>query len=489
MLTTVIISSFGLFTILSLYLLLFSSYRIRNLHGFLLLLSTFTIHSIFICIFPLTQFYLIYFLLFIDLNSFHCFYHSILIFYCLCESFFYFFTIEETRLLNNRPLPLRPRLPKNYDEQLIDRVLNVYEKSKEDFRVCFAGFFDRLEQNSYDSIYKDNILQFIAMTTYGVRYWDEMNKKQQRRIERLYTRYLTKYPQKRLKIKPGYNNQIQLRHPYKDNLRYTYYPMIKYIFFASIRSLSTMLLTLNGYEYQVIDNVPFYIRKSSKQTNLPPILFLHGLSLGPTSYILFIRRLSLLNRTIILLDIPHASMRLHTEILPLSNILSSIEELLNSINIKKIITISHSYGTIVHSCLIKQLTHFVQNQPSIFIDPVCFLLFDAHYLENFIYRQPRTPNQLLLFTSCTDLYSIYPIERHLCWYECVLWAEDVQQSQIRIHVFLSENDDLVPVAIVNEYLMKSHIDTTVFRQFKHSQFLISEQFQLEVLKTLERLET
>ena len=50
------------------------------------------------------------------------------------------------------------------------------------------------------------------------------------------------------------------------------------------------------------------------------------------------------------------------------------------------------------------------------------------------------------------------------------------------------HDDLVPVATVSEYLQKSHIDTTVFRQFKHSQFLISEKFQLEVLKTLERLE-
>ena len=82
-----------------------------------------------------------------------------------------------------------------------------------------------------------------------------------------------------------------------------------------------------------------------------------------------------------------------------------------------------------------------------------FLLFDPHYLDNFIYRQPRTPNQLLLHTMCTeDLYSIYHVERHLCWYECVLWTEDIQQHRVRSHVYFSEKDDLVPVSLVNEYL-------------------------------------
>jgi hypothetical protein len=213
------------------------------------------------------------------------------------------------------------------------------------------------------------------------------------------------------------------------------------------------------------------------------------LSLGANSYNFFIRRLSSLERTIILADIPQAGMRLHTEILPIPDILSSIEQLLQSINVQKVAIISHSYGTIVHGCLMKQLPHFVRHQPGIFIDPVCFLLFDAHYINNFIYRQPRTPNQLLLYTSCTeDLYSVYHIERHLCWYECTLWAEDIRESQVRIHVFLSENDDIVPISIVNEYLKRSHIDTSIFGQFKHAQFLISAKFQEDVLKTLARLE-
>ena len=221
----------------------------------------------------------------------------------------------------------------------------------------------------------------------------------------------------------------------------------------------------------------------------PPILFLHGLSLGTNTYILFIRRLSSLDRTIILLDVPYASMRLHTEIFPMSTILSSIVQLLFSLHEKHVTTISHSYGTLIQSCIVKQLPNLVYDQVVIFIDPVCFLLFDSRYINNFIYRQPRTPNQLLLHTSCTeDLYTIYPIERHLCWYECNLWAEDIKHSHIRIHVFFSENDDIVPVSFVEEYLTKSHIKSTTFPQFKHGQFLISSKFQDDVLRALHQLE-
>jgi len=223
--------------------------------------------------------------------------------------------------------------------------------------------------------------------------------------------------------------------------------------------------------------------------SLPPILFLHGLSLGTNTYILFIRRLTSLNRTIILLDIPYASMRLHTEIFSMSTILSSIEKLLISLDESHIVTIGHSYGTLIQSCIIKKLSHLVSDRVAIFIDPVCFLIFDSRYIENFIYRKPRTPNQLLLYTSCTeDLYSIYAIERHLCWYECNLWVEDIKQSQIRIHVFFSQNDDIIPVSFVQQYLKKSNIDTTIFPQFKHAQFLITPNVQDNILEKLHQLE-
>jgi len=263
----IIIGCLSLFLIISIYLISFSPYRIHNYNGFILLFLTFTIHLIFICILPFCQFYLLYFLLFLDINSFNSLYHSIIVFYCIIESFFFLFTVEEARLLNNRPLPKRISLPNNYDEQFIDRILNVYEKSKEDFRVCFAGWFNGIQDSSLNLIYEENILEFIAMATYGVKYWNEMTDKQQQHIKNLlYNGYFKKYPEQRLKIQSGYNDKIQLKHPYRDLIRYTHYPMIKYILFACIRSLIIMILKSMGYECQIIDNVTFYIRLYRKKT-------------------------------------------------------------------------------------------------------------------------------------------------------------------------------------------------------------------------------
>ncbi|CAF0715250.1 unnamed protein product [Adineta steineri] len=409
---------------------------------------------------------------------------------CQCESFFFFFTVEEARLLDKRPLPKQPPLPDDYDIKFIDNILNAYEESKDDFRVCFAGWFEGIENASYDLIYEENILQYLTMATYRVKYWHEMTNKQQYHIKKLYNRFFEKYPEQRSKIKPGYNNNIQMRHPYRDLIKYTHYPLLKYLSFGFTRSVAVILLMLMGFRYQIIDNVPFYVRKYSKKTSSSPILLLHGLSLGPSTYIPFIYHLIPLERTIILLDVPHASMRLQTEILSMSNMLASIEQLLLSLDEKKVAIISHSYGTLVHSCIVKQLSHLVSDQSNIFIDPVCFLSLDSRYVDNMLYRQPSSPNQLLLHAACAeDLYSIYHLQRHLCWYESILWPEDIKQSHGRIHVFFSEFDEILPTSFINDYLKKSNIDTTVLSDFKHGQIIIAPKYQKNILKKLLELET
>jgi len=475
---TAVTTCLFLFLVISIYLLKCSSYKICNRNGFIVLSIGYILHLIFTSSLALCQIYLLYFLVFIDVNTFDCLFHTTIVFYCVIESFFYLSTIEEARLLNNRLLLKRPVLPNNYAEQIVDRLSNVYKGAQNDFRACFTGWFNGIHQSSYDKIYEGNILDFLSMATFGVKTWNDLTKKKQKYIKNvLYKRYLKKYPEQRSNIKSGYNNQIQLKHMYRDTIEYTHYPLMKYLLFGYVRCFSIMRMFYMGFRCQSIGQITFYVRKYSEKTkSLPPILFLHGLSFGTNNYISFLHRLTTLQRTIILLEIPHSSLRIQTEVFPMSMIISSIEQLLISLNVSSVATIGHSYGTLIQSCLIKQRSHLVDSQLAIFIDPVCFLIFDAHYSENFVYR--KSPP----FTSCIDdLYLIYAIERHICWYECNLWAEDIQQTHIRAHVFLSENDDIVPVSFVNEYLTKSNISTSVLPKLKHAQFVISPVFQNEVL--------
>lgn len=180
---------------------------------------------------------------------------------------------------------------------------------------------------------------------------------------------------------------------------------------------------------------------------------------------------------------------MNTEIFAISKIVSSIDQFLRFVNIEKVVCIGHSYGTLIQSCLIKRKPHLIYDKTAIFIDPVCFLIFDSHYSKNFIYHKPQTANQLCLYKFCTeDMYTNYLIERHICWYECNLWIEDIQHNQIRAHVFLSENDDIAPVDLVKDYLTKANIRTTIFPTCEHAQFIVSSMFQDDVLKVLQKLE-
>jgi hypothetical protein len=252
----VALSCLFLFVIISIYLIVYSSYRIHNFYGFIILFFTFTASLLLISILPFCQIFLLYFLVFIDIDSFNSFYHSVIVFYCVIESSFFLFIIEEAKLLNNRSLPERIPLPKNYDEQLVDRILNVYDKSGDDFRVCFAGWFHNIKPSERNLIYEENILEYIAMSTYRVNYFDEMTNEQQEHIRRLlHNGYLNKHPKQRSNIKSGYNNQVKLRHPYRDIIQYTHHPILKYLAFACIRNIGVMIFKFMDYEHQIIDNV------------------------------------------------------------------------------------------------------------------------------------------------------------------------------------------------------------------------------------------
>ena len=56
--------------------------------------------------------------------------------------------------------------------------------------------------------------------------------------------------------------------------------------------------------------------------------------------------------------------------------------------------LSHSNGTIIHGWLIKTAPELIRR--SLFVDPVCFCLFEPDVPYSFLYRQPRTGIERLM---------------------------------------------------------------------------------------------
>ena len=99
---------------------------------------------------------------------------------------------------------------------------------------------------------------------------------------------------------------------------------------------------------------------------------------------------------------------------PLSrpNTITSITQILNSLNIAQFVIVSHSYRTVVATYILHDAHLSTRVAATLFIDPIPFLLHLLNIAYNFVYRNPRTANEweLWYFASrdparCQDISS------------------------------------------------------------------------------------
>ena len=217
-------------------------------------------------------------------------------------------------------------------------------------------------------------------------------------------------------------------------------------------------------------------------SSLPPLLFLRDLNLHMTTYLLFIRRLTFFDRTIILLDLTDDTRQTSPHQVSLSVILTSIEQLLISLQETQLVPLSHGSGTFLQSCLIKQMSHLVHHQPVIFIDPVYFLTFDSVPSQTWTSRPSNLCPQSSSCAFCvTDFSLTYSIERDT-------WNEHGHGCERRTHVFLFVDDGMGPVSFLADRLKNWGIGSDYAARLKHAPFLMTTKIQNYVLETLTRLE-
>ena len=200
------------------------------------------------------------------------------------------------------------------------------------------------------------------------------------------------------------------------------------------------------------------------------------------TYLLFIRRLTFFDRTIILLDVTDDQRPTSPRRVSLSVILTSIEQLLISLHETQLVPLSHGSGTFLQSCLIKQMSHLIHNQPVIFIDPVYFLTFDSVSSETWTSRLSTRWDQSSSHAFCvTDFSLTYSIDRDT-------WNESGHRSERRTHVFLFANDGMGSMSSLADRLKKWGIGSDYAARLKHMSFLTTSTIQHYVLETLTRLE-
>lgn len=186
-----------------------------------------------------------------------------------------------------------------------------------------------------------------------------------------------------------------------------------------------------------------------------PILFLHGLGLGLSEYALALRALLR----------PHGQPAPYPVVIPLQPWMSyeffsprflrpwhhvEAPALLHGILTRHgfdkchVSILSHSMGTIVHAWLMRAWPKLIAR--SVFVDPVCFQLWEPHICYRFLYKPTESFVEFVLrYFAARELGNANLLTRHFDWSSNVLLMHDVWKHHTPddVRIYLAGDDTVL----------------------------------------------
>ncbi|CZT44556.1 uncharacterized protein RSE6_04742 [Rhynchosporium secalis] len=206
----------------------------------------------------------------------------------------------------------------------------------------------------------------------------------------------------------------------------------------------------------------YWHRPHTSKTKLP-IVFIHGIGIGLYPYTNFLNELNSVDGLepndadeevgIIAIEVMPVSFRITHSALGRAEMCSELKQILTQhlLPNQKCVLVTHSYGSVLTTHLLKEPSTAALIGPVILIDPVSILLHLPDVAYNFTRRQPKRANehQLYYFASM-DMGVSHTLSRHFFWNENVLWKKDIEGR--RVTVSLGGKDLIVNTEAVGKYL-------------------------------------
>ncbi|KAI0473489.1 hypothetical protein GGR56DRAFT_534264 [Xylariaceae sp. FL0804] len=218
-------------------------------------------------------------------------------------------------------------------------------------------------------------------------------------------------------------------------------------------------------------------------TDRLPVVFLHGIGIGLSTYVPYLARLNPPSHGqrgqvgIIAVELLPISFRLTGAPLDKAEFLRQITAIVEAHGWQRFVLAAHSYGTVLATHMLSSPTLNPRIESAVLMDPVSILLHLPDVAYNFTRRRPRGANewQLWYFASM-DPGVAHCLGRHFFWKENIVWKEDLVRVGAppsaadgdsggvdggslptrgkgrRVAVCLSERDLIVDTATVAQYL-------------------------------------
>lgn len=234
-------------------------------------------------------------------------------------------------------------------------------------------------------------------------------------------------------------------------------------------------------------HLTYWHRRHTSKRQLP-VLFIHGIGVGLYPYVNFLQDL---NRElemgadddgevgIIALEIMPVSSRITHSALEKDVMVCEILQTMQYHGWSRFVLVSHSYGSIIAAHLLKSDLFDTLIGPTVFIDPVAFLLHLPDVTYNFTVRQPARANEYLLwYFGSKDIGVAHTLSRRFSWIDNIIWREDLrikgekkEEEGRNVTVVLGGKDAIVATEAVAQYLVGSISDQSSTHGWKNKSWV------------------
>jgi hypothetical protein len=139
-----------------------------------------------------------------------------------------------------------------------------------------------------------------------------------------------------------------------------------------------------------------------------------------------------------------------------SEICAEIETILAHHGWDNVVLVSHSYGTVVSTHLLKTPSTTQLIDSVVLVDPVSILLHLPDVAYNFTRRKPeRASEHLIYYFGSMDMGVSHTLSRRFFWFENILWKKDIEGRNVTVS--LAGKDLIVNSEAVRMYLTSGNL--------------------------------
>lgn len=373
------------------------------------------------------------------------------------------------------------------------------EEDLSQIRLCFERFLKSLKHldpkshlnhwfmdDEFASLPEENILELIAYA-FAFKKWKRGDRDSD--FAKLLRDLLRDFQsQTGIQFKEGFKPNIRFRSHLWNNIRFCHYLLIFYCILEALGVLFTLMMGMFGFLSGVYRGRRYFVRGGS-DSRQRPILFLHGLGVGPISYLSFIWFLRWIGHPIFVIELRQISMRFCLQTPTIDDIVNDIVGILELHRVDPCIVVGHSYGTFIASRLNARYPDKVAGL--CLMDPVCCVMHNPKLLSTFVYRTldwSRLTDyitSLLVVMLSHDPSIATSVCRQFNWTQLNLWPEDIAKKKTIL--VLSEADMLVPVKDVRKMFGHSDAKLLVHATHSHGSFVIDLEWQQEIVQSIHEM--